>query len=247
MKRVWTAVVLAWLAPSAVADDRAPPKTRPRKPPPAQVTVDGKKALTPSSLAAGAVAARIEATYLASIRRCYGEHLARDPGAKGTLVLGFQVTPRGETSAVRTSSFDPRVDACVAGQAAGWKFPIPASPEGTPVAARFEISFQLRPDVQAQRMAELEEQAAALADLMTSSDPEVAGEMSSRRRPGADLKSQLDAVKERGGGVAVRGGNGSVAVGGAGRGTRVATRLGPMITGPGTGKVDGGGPAPARA
>ena len=170
MMRIGMAVVIACVALPAFADepDRRPPapapKPRPAKPssapapapapapkpakplPPMQVTIESHKALSATSLTPAAVAAKIEASYTASVRRCYGEQLARTPGGQGKLVLRFQITARGDVEAVRASSFDRRLDTCVAGQAVAWKFPIPAGQTGAPATAGFEIAFQLRPD-----------------------------------------------------------------------------------------------------
>jgi hypothetical protein len=84
-----------------------------------------------------------------------------------------------------------------------------------------------------------QEDAKAFADLLTSEGPNGTSEGDiSRRRPGSDLKQQVDAVKEGGKQVAVGGG--------AGRGSRdsgdsrVGTGKGPDINGPGGTEVAGG-------
>ena len=108
MKRIGMTGVLAGVASAAVsADDtarRPPAPSKPRPTGPVTVTLESKKALTVSSLGPGALAAKIEAGYVGAIRRCYEEQIARTPRAEGTLVLRFQVTTRGDTSAVRASS-----------------------------------------------------------------------------------------------------------------------------------------------
>jgi outer membrane biosynthesis protein TonB len=211
MMRIGMAVVLACVASPALADEpvRKPPAPapapapKPAKPPtaatpakplpPMDVTIESHKALSATSLTPAAVAAKVEASYTASIRRCYGEQLARTPGGKGKLVLRFQVTARGDVEAVRASSFDRRLDTCVAGQAVAWRFPIPASQTGAPATAGFEIAFQLRPDAP-----ELAEEGTVLADLMTG-DPGSTHNGSMGRRPaGSDLAAQIDAIRNSG-------------------------------------------------
>jgi hypothetical protein len=84
-----------------------------------------------------------------------------------------------------------------------------------------------------------QEEAKSFADLLTSEGPNGTSEGDiSRRRPGSDLKQQVDAVKEGGKQVAVGGG--------AGHGSRdsgdsrVGTGKGPDINGPGGTEVAGG-------
>jgi len=91
-----------------------------------------------------------------------------------------------------------------------------------------------------------EDQARAMADLLTGEGPNgnSEGDMS-KRRPGADLGQQIDAVKEGGKQVAVGGGSG--------RGSRdngdprVGTGKGPNINGPGGTELAGGGKAAEHA
>ena len=90
-----------------------------------------------------------------------------------------------------------------------------------------------------------EEQAKAMADLLTGEGPNGTSEGDmSKRRPGADLGSQINAVKEGGKQVAVGGG--------AGHGSRdsgdprVGTGKGPNINGPG-GTETAGGPKVEKA
>lgn len=210
MTRIGMAVVLALVASPAFAGepDRRPPAPAPKpaKPlPPMQVTIESHKALSATSLTPAAVAAKIEASYAASVRRCYGEQLARTPGGQGKLVLRFQITARGDVEAVRASSFDRRLDTCVAGQAVAWKFPIPAGQTGAPATAGFEIAFQLRPDASA-----LADEDTAYANMLTGDPGSVpdAG-LAGRMRPGADLQAQIDAVRAGGAQIGTGGGGGT--------------------------------------
>jgi hypothetical protein len=92
---------------------------------------------------------------------------------------------------------------------------------------------------QAKEIAMQEEQARAMANMLAGDGPNGTSEGDmSKRRPGADLGQQIDAVKEGGKTVAVGGG--------AGRGSRdlgdprAGTGHGPNINGPGGTEVAGG-------
>jgi hypothetical protein len=83
-----------------------------------------------------------------------------------------------------------------------------------------------------------QEEAKSYADLLTAEGPNGQSEGDiSRRRPGSDLKQQVDAVKEGGKQVAVGGGAGRGSRGGD---SRVGTGKGPDINGPGGTEVAGG-------
>jgi hypothetical protein len=85
-----------------------------------------------------------------------------------------------------------------------------------------------------------EDQARAVADLLTGEGPNGSSEGDmSKRRPGADLATQVEQVKAGGGKVAVGGGSGR---GSRGNGDpRVGTGRGPNINGPGGTELAGGG------
>jgi hypothetical protein len=84
-----------------------------------------------------------------------------------------------------------------------------------------------------------EEQAKAMANLLAGDGPNGTSEGDmSKRRPGADLGQQIDAVKEGGKQVAVGGGSGRGSR--EGGDPRVGTGKGPNINGPGGTEVAGG-------
>lgn len=228
-------LVLAGWAGAARAEDRKPqpqPPPPPAKQPAVRATVESKRALAATSLTADAVVAKIEAAYIAQLRRCYGELIARSPGKQGKVALSFEVTPRGETAAVRVLGLEARLEACLAGQVAAWQFAAPRTPEGGPTAARFEVTYRLQPEPD--RAMLLQEEAQRFADMLTSGDNATATGDMSKRRPGAGLDSQIAAVREGSKGVAIGGGGG--------RGTRTGQGggAGPKIDGPTVGAGDGG-------
>ncbi len=122
-----------------------PPKPRPV----AAVSVVSKTAHDKSSLSAVAVAAKLTASYLPGIRRCYEELLRRRPGARGSLVVDFTVNAVGTLAdpAVTTAgkATDDTLAGCARREMTSWRFPIPQSQYSEPRNARFTIELRLVP------------------------------------------------------------------------------------------------------
>jgi hypothetical protein len=124
----------------------AEPVADPARPRPvAQISVIGKTAHNKSSLSAAAVAAKITASYLPAIRRCYTELLRKKPGARGALQLDFTVNAVGKLAEPRARTIDESLAECVRSAMVGWRFPIPQSEYGEPRDARFAVGLRLTP------------------------------------------------------------------------------------------------------
>lgn len=66
--------------------------------------------------------------HITEIRGCYNEALARDPGAKGKVVLDFTIGTEGKVtrSAVESSDLaDAQMTECLRVAVGGWSFPRP--------------------------------------------------------------------------------------------------------------------------
>jgi hypothetical protein len=124
------------------------PSDPPRPKPIATIAITGKTAHNKSSLSAAAVAAKIAASYVPAIRRCYGELLRKQPTAGGGLQLDFTVNAVGKLSEPAAKSAVAGLDSlasCVRGAMAAWQFAIPQSEYGEPRTARFVIDLRLAP------------------------------------------------------------------------------------------------------
>ncbi|HTR54006.1 MAG TPA: AgmX/PglI C-terminal domain-containing protein [Kofleriaceae bacterium] len=152
----------------------------------------------------------------------------------------YNLTFKQDTYQVDTTP-PPQTQAVAADQgSAAKKEPAKPEPAKTPAKAP-DSGRDQKADIAMQ-----EDQARAMADLLTGEGPNgnSEGDMS-KRRPGADLGQQIDAVKEGGKQVAVGGGSG--------RGSRdngdprVGTGKGPNINGPGGTELAGGGKAAEHA
>jgi len=92
------------------------------------------------------VMAKIQAAYMAGLKRCYVLALRADPTAKGAVVLHFTVNESGRATDGTSTGFSTDVDGCIAGQMAGWRFPIPKDKDGAPTSASFTIRLNLVPE-----------------------------------------------------------------------------------------------------
>jgi hypothetical protein len=112
---------------------------------PGRISVASKQALDDSTLTPDLVVSKIMAAYMAGIKRCYKQELARDPNARGKLALSLTVDDAGRTTSAKASGFSSELDGCVSGQMSGWRFPIPKDKDGNTTDASFQIAITLVP------------------------------------------------------------------------------------------------------
>jgi hypothetical protein len=99
-----------------------------------------------TTLTPAMVVARIVGSYMAGLQRCYVKHgLSIDPTLSAKVSVSFTVTDKGTTEDNAARGANSEVDACIAGQMAGWRFPIPKDEDGDPTDAPFKVSLVLRP------------------------------------------------------------------------------------------------------
>lgn len=114
--------------------------------PTGRISMSSKKAVGDTTLTADLVLMKIQSVYMAGIRRCYKIHLTKDPAARGTMTLSVSVESTGRSVNPQAKSFASEIDACITGQMASWRFPVPKDKDGEPTTASFEIGLQLVPD-----------------------------------------------------------------------------------------------------
>ena len=73
---------------------------------------------------------KINTTYMQGMQRCYVKGLAQDGSLEGKVTIVFTVNPWGRVSGTVTG-IAPRVDTCINGQLASWRFPSPRGPART--------------------------------------------------------------------------------------------------------------------
>jgi hypothetical protein len=91
------------------------------------------------------VLAKIQGQYMQGLQRCYKRELAGDGGAQGKINLQFTVDERGHTIDVEAKGVSRELETCVAGQMAGWLFPIPKNEAGEADEAAFKLALAFRP------------------------------------------------------------------------------------------------------
>ena len=99
-----------------------------------------------TNLTADMVLAQIQAQYMTAIKRCYKNHLKKDPEAKGRVVLAFTVLESGKADNVSADGFAEDVDTCIAGLMPEWQFPVPLDGSGAKTSAEFQLTLQLISD-----------------------------------------------------------------------------------------------------
>ena len=90
-----------------------------------------------------AVVEKIRTTYLPGLQRCYQQGLLHDAALKGKIQLAFTVDEKGHLTEAEAHGLTPAVDACVAGQMAGWRFGIPRDGDRQPTEATFQLGLVL--------------------------------------------------------------------------------------------------------
>jgi len=122
------------------------PGAPPPKPPLGRIAIARKHAVDDTTLTADQVLAKLQSVYMAGLKRCYREHLTKDPGARGKIRLTLAVGANGLTTGAAAQGFAKDVDDCIAGGMTSWRFPIPRDRDGEPTIAHFEIDLVAVPD-----------------------------------------------------------------------------------------------------
>ncbi len=126
----------------AIDSSGGPKSTAPR----GRVTVISKQAHDESTLTPDVVLAKVQATYMAGIKRCYRAYLEKDATARGKVKLTITVNEAGRSIAPTAVGFVKQIDDCLTNQMATWIFPRPRDRDGAPTTAAFGIDLQLVPD-----------------------------------------------------------------------------------------------------
>jgi hypothetical protein len=109
------------------------------------ITVVEKKAFDETSLTPDVVVAKIQSVYMAGLRRCYGEVLARNATVHGTITLRLTVNEVGRTVRLDVETFDDDLESCVKNAIYAWRFPIPKDQDGEATEANLELKLGLAP------------------------------------------------------------------------------------------------------
>jgi hypothetical protein len=99
-----------------------------------------------SSLAPDVVLNKILTAYMAGLKRCYKQYLNKEASARGAVALSFTVNETGRLVSGAAKGFAAEVDACIQGQMATWRFPVPKDKDNEATDASFQITLQLVPD-----------------------------------------------------------------------------------------------------
>jgi hypothetical protein len=83
---------------------------------------------------------------MAGLKRCYKQYLNKDRTARGAVVLSFTVNETGRLVSGAAKGFAAEVDACMQGQMATWRFPVPKDKDNEATDASFQITLRLVPD-----------------------------------------------------------------------------------------------------
>ncbi|MBK7537603.1 MAG: hypothetical protein IPI49_19970 [Myxococcales bacterium] len=117
------------------------------KGPAGRISVSDKEGDVTNTLTPDEVLRKIQAAYMAGLKRCYKEHLKTDPTARGGVQLTFTVNETGRTVGGRAKGFASSVDTCITGLMSTWRFAVPKDKDdGEPAEASFSIKLQLVPD-----------------------------------------------------------------------------------------------------
>ncbi len=116
------------------------------KGPSGRISVSDKQTFDESTLTADIVLSKIQSVYMAGLKRCYKNYLAKDASARGKVTLSLTVNETGRTVKGAAKGFASEVDDCITGLMSSWRFPIPKDKDGEPTEANFAITLQLVPD-----------------------------------------------------------------------------------------------------
>lgn len=131
---------------SRVNDSRGGSATPAVKGPSGRVTISDKQAFDDTTLGVDRVAAKILSVYLAGLKRCYKQGLAKEPSMRGKIRLAFRVNEKGRVVDPKATGFFTELDQCFVGQASSWIFPIPKDTDDEATDASFTITFVMVPD-----------------------------------------------------------------------------------------------------
>lgn len=98
-----------------------------------------------TTLTVDALLAKINAVYMRGLQRCYKAGLAGDPSLAGKITVAFTVDARGKVVDGEARGLATEVDACVTGQLATWRFPVPKDADGEPTDVDFALALALVP------------------------------------------------------------------------------------------------------
>lgn len=142
-------VCLRRVSATLVADKPTPadpiatdPANPPKKKTPS-VSLARKKTRLTTTLTPAAVAKKVTSAYLSGIKSCYQTALKTKPSSTGTLALVFTVNAVGKTESISAKSQDEKLSTCVTAKMKSWRFAIPQSEYGSPIAAVYELDFKL--------------------------------------------------------------------------------------------------------
>jgi hypothetical protein len=114
--------------------------------PTGRIAIARQQAERDTTLTAEMVVRKIQAAYMAGVKRCYKAALAKDPTLRGTLALSLIVNETGRTVNGAAKGVGAELDACVTGLMAGWRFPIPKDADGEPTDTSFTVALTVVPD-----------------------------------------------------------------------------------------------------
>jgi hypothetical protein len=94
------------------------------------------------SLSVDSMLGKISSTYMQGMQRCYVKGLAQDSSLQGKVTIVFTVNPWGRVSGTVTG-IAPKVDNCINGQLASWRFAAPRDGKDRPTTSTFKINLLL--------------------------------------------------------------------------------------------------------
>ncbi len=103
------------------------------KPPPGEPPVDG-------------IVGKIKSTYMPGLVRCYKKAMADGGALSGKVVLAFNVGERGGVTGAAATGVDDKLEQCVEGLMAGWRFTPVVDGDGDATDVDVKVTLQLRPD-----------------------------------------------------------------------------------------------------
>lgn len=98
-----------------------------------------------TTLTVAIVLDKINTVYMNRLVRCYRKGLATDATLSGKVSIAFTVTERGGLDDITARGVTPDVDACIATEMTGWRFPHPRDKDGDPDTASFQLVLALQP------------------------------------------------------------------------------------------------------
>jgi hypothetical protein len=126
---------------------QGPPRAPPQTAPSGRVVLRARKASDEiDGTQADRIVGKIQAAYMAGIKRCYANVLKKDPGARGELQLAFTVSTTGRATNAAAKAFGDELANCVQSLMGTWRFAIPKDKRGEPTTATFALTFALVPD-----------------------------------------------------------------------------------------------------